>query len=49
MRYFHAHRLAWLIKPLPFNMGMTEVEAALKDTTIPSEVKGTGGEGKLLW
>lgn len=43
-----SHRLAWLINPLPLSIGITEVEAVLNDTTMPSEVKGTGGDGRLL-
>ena len=42
-------RLAWLSIPFPLRMGMTEVDAVLNDTTMPSEVKGVGGDGKLLW
>ena len=42
-------RFAWLMRPLPSRMGITEVEAVLKETTSPSPWKGTGGEGRLLW
>ena len=47
-RLICAHRLAWLMRPLPFRIGITEVDAALKDTAIPSEVNGEEGGGRLL-
>ena len=47
-RLICAHRLAWLMRPLPFRIGITEVDAALKDTAIPSEVNGEDGGGRLL-
>ena len=45
----YTNRLAWLSIPFPPRMGMTEVDAVLNDTTMPSEVNGVGGDGKLLW
>lgn len=42
------YRLAWLMRPLPFRMGITEVDAVLNDTAIPSEENGVEGGGRLL-
>jgi hypothetical protein len=40
-----ADRFAWLMIPLPSNTGNTEVDAVLKDTTIPLDVNGVAGAG----
>jgi hypothetical protein len=44
-----AHRLAWLIIPFPFSIGITEVDEVLKDIARPLAVYGEeGGDGRLL-
>lgn len=35
--------------PLPFSIGITDVDAVLKDITRPSEVNGALADGKLFW
>lgn len=43
------HRLAWLNIPLPFRMGITDVDAVLNEMTKPSWAKGVPGkEGRPL-
>jgi hypothetical protein len=42
----HGIRFAWLRMPLPFSMGMIEVEAVLKDSTRPSEVNDVLAAGR---
>ena len=43
------NRFAWLIMPLPFSIGMTEVEAVLKDMARPLALSGTDWDaGRLL-
>jgi hypothetical protein len=36
---------AWLMMPLPFMKGITDVDAVLNETTRPSAVKGDFGSG----
>ena len=45
----NTHRWTWLMIPLPFRMGMTEVEWVLNDSTRPSVVNVDDGGGGLFW
>jgi hypothetical protein len=42
------YRFAWLIMPFPPKMGITDVDAVLKETTSPSDVNGEWLDGRLL-
>ncbi len=44
-----AHRFAWLMMPLPFRIGITEVDAVLNDMASPLAVSDSDGDvGRLL-